>query len=479
MRPITTLRRPRSFRTATVLSLLAALLSACERLDVDAPPPALAADTDTLSALPSSTLDIPLTYDLSPVVQALEKAVPRKFGDINERHPIPGHSRVAVAFEGVRDPFQVSLDGQTARLNAIIHYKGRGWYDAPLVPEVSTSCGIGGVEPRARVSIAAPLRITPDWHLRARTRIEKVEPASSEPRDQCTVTVIKNDVTARVTDAARKVLEGKRAFVDERIAALNIRSRFEEWWHLLQQPIRLTDSVWLVINPTAVRMGETVGVKRTLVTALGFSASPRVVTGPRPEPVLTPLPPLYPAAVGSGLHILLEGFFDYGLATRMLEKELVGKKVEKAGKTIEVRQVRLFGIGAGRLALELRFRGAANGHVYFVGTPRYDPATRQLYVPDLEYDVGSSNLLVSGFEWLKHDDVQNDIRSRARWPVGGIISEGREQLEKGLNRELARGVNLVADVDSVAGIAVHARRANIRMQARADANARLTVRKGT
>jgi hypothetical protein len=195
--------------------------------------------------------------------------------------------------------------------------------------------------------------------------------------------------------------------------------------------------------------------------------------------VLTPLPPLYPAAVGSGLHILLEGFIDYGLATRLLEKELVGRKVEKAGKTVEVRHVRLFGIGGGRLALELHFRGAANGHVYFVGTPKYDPATRQLYVPDLEYDVGSANLLVSGFEWLKHDDVRDDIRSRARWSVGGIMSEGREQLEKGLNRELARGVSLVADVDSVAGIAVHARRANIRMQAQADANARLTVKQGT
>jgi uncharacterized protein DUF4403 len=476
MRPHTTLKRLVSFRLA--LFLLAA--SACEpSLDVSAPPPAMMADTDTLSALPSSTLDIPLTYDLTPVVRALENAVDKKFGDINERHAIPGHSRVQVAFEGVRDPFQVSLDGQTARLTTVIHYKGRGWYDAPLVPEVSTSCGLGAVQPRARIEIAAPLRITPDWHLRARTRIEKVGAASTEARDQCKVTVFKVDVTPRVTDAARKVLEGKRALVDERIAALNIRPRFEEWWHLLQQPLRLTDSVWLVINPTAVRMGQTVGVRRMLVTALGFSASPRIVTGVRPQPVVTPLPKLYPAAVGSGLHILIEGFIDYDLATRLLEKEIVGKKVTKAGKTIEVRSVRLFGIGGGRVALELRFRGAANGLVYFVGTPRYDPTTNHLYVPDLEYDVGSANLLVSGFDWLKHGDVRDEIRSRARWPVGGIVKEGRDQLEKGLNRELAPGVNLVAVVDSVRGIAVHARRTNIRMQAQADANARLTVKQGT
>ncbi len=467
--------RPLTGPSALLLAF-AALAGYETRLDVSAPPPPVVADKDTLSELPSSTLDIPLTYDLTPVVHALENAVPRKFGDINERHPVPGKRGLQVAFEAVREPFHVVLEGQTARLTAVIHYKGRGWYDAPLAPEVSASCGINGVEPRARVEVAAPLRITPDWHLRARTHIEQVEPFSSDPRDQCKVTVFKINVTERVTDAATKILESKRTFVDQRVAALDIRSRFENWWHLLQQPIPLTDSVWLVINPTAVRMGETVGVRRTLVTALGFSASPRVITGARPAINPTPLPPLFPAAVGNGLHILIEGFLDYGLATRLLEKELAGRKVERAGKTIQVRHVRLFGIGGGRLALELRFRGAANGLVYFVGTPRYDPASNQVYVPDLEYDVASANLLVSGFEWIKHDDVRDLIRSKARWSVSGIMTEGREQLAKGLNRELAKGVNLVADVDSVRGIAVHARRANIRLQAQADANARLTVR---
>ena len=37
--------------------------------------------------------------------------------------------------------------------------------------------------------------------------------------------------------------------IDRRIASLDIRSRFENWWHLLEQPIQLTDSVWLLIRP--------------------------------------------------------------------------------------------------------------------------------------------------------------------------------------------------------------------------------------
>ncbi len=460
------------------LALGPVMLSGCEtKLDVDAPAPALLQDTDTLPALPSSTLDIPLTYDLSPVVQAIEKAVPRKFGDINVRHEIPGKPRMHVAFEALRDPFHVALDGQVAHISAIVHYEGKGWYKPPVVGEVSGSCGIGGERPRARIEVTDALRITPDWRLQGKARIGTLEAYSNETRDQCRVTVFNINVTDRVTEATRNIINGKRAMIDQKIASLDIRKRFEEWWHLLQRPIPLTDSVWLLINPSAVRMGEAVGVKKTLVTALGFSASPRVVTGKAPMATQTPLPPLYPAAVGNGLHILIEGVLDYPLATRLLQKQLVGKNVEGAGQKITVKRLRLFGLGAGKLALELEFRGSTSGRIYFVGTPRYDAATNELFVPDLDYDAGTANLLVSGFEWLKHGDVREYFRQHAHWSVGNVIALGREQLTKGLNRDLAPGVRLTADVQDVRVLAVRARRNAIHLRAQADANARLTVRR--
>ncbi len=453
-------------------------IGACDgSLDVDAPPPAMSADIDTLPALPTSTLDIPLTYDLSPVVEALERAVPKTFGDIDDRRQL-SNKRMRVAFEAIREPFKVSLDGQTANLTAVINYQGKGWYDAPFAPEVSGSCGIDQPKPRARIQIATALRITPEWKLRGRTRVGDVTPFSDTRRDQCRVTVFNIDVTGRVIEAARNAVTGKRSLIDQKIAALDIRPRFQEWWHLLQRPIPLTDSVWLQINPSAVRMGESVGTRRTLVTALGFSASPRIVTGSRPAPLETPLPPLYPAAVGDGLHILLDGVIGYDIASRLLEDKLKGKKIDRAGQTLEVSHVRLFGIGGGKLALELRFKGAAQGRIYFVGTPRYDAGTNELFVPDLDYDVGSVNALVSGLEWVKHNDVREFFRQRARWSVGSVMQKGREQLAKGLNRDLAPGVRLTADVKAVHGLAVNAQRSAILLRAQADANAKLTVKKG-
>lgn len=472
---------PRAFRYPQPLVLLTVILAAatgCEaRLDVDAPAPAMLADVDTLPTLPTSTLDIPLTLDLSPVVRDLEKAVPRRFGDIDDRKPT-SNKRVHIAFEATRDPFVVSLTGQTARIAAVVHYKGRGWYKPPIGPEISSSCGINDERPRARVVLSSDLRITPEWGLRGKSRISTVEPFTTETRDQCRVTFIKYNVTDKVIAATREVLEKQRPMIDRKIASINIRPRFENWWQLLQRPIPLTDSVWLVINPSAVRMGQTVGVKRTLVTALGFSASPVVKTGARPTPVLTPLPPLYPAAVGNGLHILLEGVVGYDLATSLLRKHINGRKFEKAGQSFEVKNVRLYGIGGGKVAMELNFKGAANGRIYLVGTPRYDVATNELYVPDLEYDVGSIPLLAQGLEWMKHDDARDFIRSQARWAVGDVLEKGKEQLLKGLNRDLAPGVRLSAEVSKVQALSVSARRTAIRLRAQADANARLTIKQG-
>ncbi|HEX2723660.1 MAG TPA: DUF4403 family protein, partial [Gemmatimonadaceae bacterium] len=226
-------------------AIAAIALTGCDaKLDVDAPAPAMMADMDTLPPLPTSTLDIPLTYDLTPVVREVEKAVPKKFGNLAERKQL-SNKRIHVAYEARREPFAVSLTGQTAHIASVVHYKGRGWYDPPLAPEISSSCGVNDAEPRARIALAADLRITRDWKLRSRTRVSAVQPYTDQTRDQCRVTPLKIDVTQRVLNATRGALEEQRPMIDRKIASLDIRKRFESWWHLLERPIPLADSVWL------------------------------------------------------------------------------------------------------------------------------------------------------------------------------------------------------------------------------------------
>src|SRR5262249_45283263 len=113
-----------------------------------APPRATGPWLDTLPPVPTSYIDVPVRYNLAPALEWLEAAVPRSMGDLAERHPIPGKSRMHYAFELERQPFRVEIEGRTASVIAEISYKGRAWDNPPILPEISASCGLGPAKPR-------------------------------------------------------------------------------------------------------------------------------------------------------------------------------------------------------------------------------------------------------------------------------------------------------------------------------------------
>ena len=52
-------------------------------------------------------------------MEELEGAVPRRFGSLEDRKTLPDRQRTSIAFELRRQPFQVSVIGDVARLEAI------------------------------------------------------------------------------------------------------------------------------------------------------------------------------------------------------------------------------------------------------------------------------------------------------------------------------------------------------------------------
>lgn len=470
--------------TATVRHVLyaslAVLVLGCGSTGtVDAPPPVRVADAagDSLPALPPSVVDAPITYDLSPAIATLEAAVPRKFGDIEARKRSETNRRVNTAFAAEREPFDVKFDGSTIRVGTVLEYQGKGWYNAPLGADLFGSCGMGMERPRAVIEIATTLRITPGWKLRGKSDITRVAPFSDDRRDQCKVTVFKIDVTDRVVTAARSELEKRLGQLDEKIATIDVRSPIERWWLLLQRPIRLSDSVWLLIQPRAVHLGPITGSGRMIAVDVGLTGEPRVVTGPRPADGTAALPPLQREKERheQALHVLLEGELSYDIANAILQKNLVGRRIRRGARWITIREALLSGIGGGRVALAIRFDGAASGLVYLVGTPRFDPETRQLYVPDLAYDVSSADMLVRGLEFMRRGDVQNLLRTRARFPVADLVERARDRLERGMNRRLGQNATLIARVATGDVLAVRATSRGILVRASANGTAHLEV----
>lgn len=470
-------------RSAGGALALAVVVVGCRRPEIDAPPP------DTLGEINEAVLEIPpsivqseIRYDLEPALAALEKAVPRNFGNIEERLDVQSNKRMHVAFEATRSPFVISLDSQRVSVSSVVEYEGRGWYKPVIGPEISAACGTGeGVErPRARIRLQTDLRLTDAWALDATTRVSRVTPYSSEARDKCTVTVFHIDVTDRVMKSTREKLAQQVRTLDRALAQVQTRERFERWWRDISRPIKLTDSIYLTINPRKVQLGGVTTDSGEAIAHVRLEATPRIRTGSRPNDfeLFTPLPPLqHGALTGEGMRVSLQGEFGYDIATGLLRKALIGRSLSWEKRTITIRDVTVAGIGGGKVALGVRFGGAARGLIYLTGTPSYDNADDQILIPDLAYDLHTNSLLVKGLAFLGDDQIRDALRQYARFPITGHLDKLRTLAVKGMNRELTKGVALVASLEPVEHVTVHATRAALILNASARGSLALDIDK--
>jgi hypothetical protein len=132
-------------------------------------------------------------------------------------------------------------------------------------------------------------------------------------------------------------------------------------------------------------------------------------------------------------------------------------------------------VAARRLGITLS--GAVHGRLWFTGTPALDRERRELHVPDLDVDVGSANLLVRGFDWLKGEEMRNFLRARARVSEAELIGRLSQMAEQGINRTLTEGIVLSGAVHRAEATSVRASVADLRVRALAEANIRLSISK--
>ena len=445
---------------------------------LDPPAPELLADEEErLAPAPASSLAAPVGIPLSRLEALLNEAVPRSFGSIDQRRALPDRDRTEIAFALERGDLQARMDGSTARVEGVIEYALRAYYDPPILPEINGSCGTGDApRRRLRVVIEAPLALSDSWSLATRSRVVAVEPPTDEDRDRCEVTFLGIDLTDRVVEGARSFLEDQQRTVDSIAAAVDLRPSFDDWWSTLQTPVELDDSVWLVIAPESVRRGALRGSADSLWVDLALEARPRVVVGPRPPSVEGPLPTLEAGEVSPGLEMVVEGSVDYGTASRIIMSEIGGTRLEHEGRAVTVDSLRVFGIGGGRVAVDLVVSGDLSARLFFTGTPELDPATQVVSVPDLDFDVATENVVLAAASWIRQHGLRRLLREQARWPAAPATDWLTTWLDRGLNLEISEDLRVEGTVLDLSPQVVYALRDRMVVRIAARAEARVYVR---
>lgn len=453
---------PRSTRAAhvAVTSMGALALTVCGGpRSVDPEPPLLFPDSVVPPSVPLSTISVPLEIPIGVLTELLEDVVPRTLGTVDSMHAVEreGRTRAAIALE--RGPFAVRLDGDVARIETTLGYALRVAYDVPAFPDVGGSCGMGDApRPRLRVAITSPVSIDRDWILRTSAHVQQVRPASVEPRDRCEVTLFGLDVTEDVAAAAQAFLAEHLNAVDRSAAQVDTHSRFTEWWGRIREPIQLEDSLWLAIGPEAIRRGPIHGSGDTVEVDLALAARPRIVYGPRPRGRLAPLPPLDTGSVEPRLDLLVDARAAYPAISDFLGDHLAGTVVELGNRRIRIRSLGLYGIGAGRLALELDLDGDIVGRLYLTGTPVIDPQSGSISIPNLEFDDATRDALFPILPELTAVPLRDFLRTKAVWPSEPAVQWLTQWLAIGLNRYLSDDLGITGIVDDMRIVAAYARR---------------------
>lgn len=457
----------------------AVVLTAHRRTSLDrmlaTPPPATVADLATSGPPPASTIALPVTVALAPLAARLEKAVPTSFGSLNQRLPVRGVQGLTLALELRRAPFRVSFVGDQAVVHATVTYALKAWYRSPF-GVLTAACGNGGPkDPRLSLTVRGPIRIEPDWSLHTHARLSELRPASSSPRDRCRVTGLGLDITNEVVQQARTYLESQAAALDTALARVDVRTPVIQGWHALEQPVPLADSLWMLVHPESVRRGPVRGLGDSVTIAFGLQARPTVVVGAPPAASDVPLPTLDSGTVSPRFDVRVQGRAGYAEATRLLQRELGGTRVREVSRTLVLDSLRIFGIGGGKLAVEVRVSGDAAARLYLTGTPRLDPATGEITIPDLAFDIRTRDVALKAASWLLGNQLLNVLRHEARWPTPADVARMRAQLQQGLNRPLSPGLSVRGTVDSLRVDGVQATRAALVLRASAIGTAALRV----
>ena len=391
---------------------------------------------------PVSNIEVSVSANLESYIVQAENSVPNKYAD--NQQPCQG---LRYAYTFTRTPFTITGSNNVVNLKFTGSYGFSASYCAKcaalfgsgpqcVVPVVSAQCGWGDEPPR-RMEIAyqSTISVLPDYHLRSKTILY---PAPN-PIDRCNVFMGKIDVTDKLIQYITDPLNDLGKQVDARIAAYNIRPMVEQLWRNIATEIKLGDQGYLNINPQAVRLSSFSLNGSTLNFSVGLSAKPVATVNSQQLPP-KPLPNLSAYVPANGFSVYLDLLENYDHLNRIVSQQVVGQRMEVAGKVFIVDSAKVYGIGR-QIAMKVDFSGSNTGTIYLVGTPTYNATTHELSFPDLSFDLHTKAWMLKTAKWMFNGIITDKIRQRATFNFTQFITDSKARLQSQLSHGLGNNIS--------------------------------------
>ena len=427
--------------------LLSVLLSLCAIATVVAAQPTASRENAAIRSPSASApaelavIAVDVTYQLRALTPVLDSLFPVR--DSLAQASCRNVARlVCHQYVYQRDPLALSASGTRFTIGTTMRYRARVGMPGTRV----ASCGYGSEAPRrAALSLATDLYWRRDWKIGARQTA-----LSASLLDACRVTALDVDATRPLQVMIDTQLRDFSAPVDTALPiAADLRPLADSIWRsfLEPSPLDTLNSLWLVLDPEAIRVVPLIGVGPAFRTAIVVYARPRVIAGARPPTLSRPLPVLSLGTSRGGFVVPVAVELPFDEVNRRATALLAAETANTAERVDSVRVQ----ASADSVRIVLDVRGSLNGRLTLMSRLRWDPVAREMRLDDLDWNMASRGLLSRVKATIGAPLIGRAIRRATmggRVPLGAQLDSVRTQMLQLLNRTVSPGVTLTGSIDS-------------------------------
>jgi hypothetical protein len=419
---------------------------------------------DSLPALPSSEIDLPIKIAGRPLLIAADSMFPREFLSPGWPNYLQTSCDFRYKYRFVRSGFVLHCTNNKVSIAMQGDYQVAGGkclcaLGKPVSPWAMGYCGFDR-EPMRRVNIAfsSQLNFQPDYHIRASSVVDQVKAL-----DPCTMSIFSVDMTQLIMDSIRSSInffcKGFDAAAGKTDVASYLRQTAARAWQ--KTPIGVYG--YLIINPVAIRVGTLNYVRDSFEVSLGISCRPELSSDSRTA-ASPPLPALHPGANRSGVLLYLPANYEYSFISKLLNDSLHGKSFEYKGKTVVVKEVAVRGIERHKIELRIDFGGNYSGRVFLRGTPVLDTARQTLSVPDISYSLESHEILIKMARTLLRGKIKRTLQGNSVLDLAALLKTNMPSLNAQLNRAIMPNLYTTGELKQLKLIGLLASEKNIQAQ---------------
>lgn len=389
-----------------------------------------------------SVVTVPLHLDLSAFKGVVNASVPA--GQDGDGAWGDAGGGWWVKFSWHRDAIGISANGQTIVASTTVHYHGQVSFSNAHLS--LASCGVGEQEPTLTISLVATLTPEPDW---------SIKPTVSVPPAQvgyhCRLGAINYDISDRVAQTVHDHFAAQIASMTNNLAAkLRFNNVVEGAWNQVQQPFVLGAGSYFELNPQAARLGPLTSDPdgNGVTVVAGITARPVLQVGVPPSVTNAPLPALGVGPIAMGVHIEVPVQVSYDSLTDAINKTMAGHMYTFEGHRETIDSVAVYGSEQSAV-VQVNLSGAASGHVYLTGVPRFDTITQNLYLDNLNYTVATNSIIAKVASWLLHQHFETILQAEAHVDLSAKVSTLRTNALSAINRPLSPHADLTGSIADI------------------------------